>query len=74
MNLSFQEYAYKIADYIDMEYGNIDDGHLSDDEKYSIKNIMTSHYEDNDSANNAANIIVLYLRESRAWMEDNINE
>jgi hypothetical protein len=71
---SFQDYLNKIADYIDMEYGGIDDGYLTDDERHTIKNIVTSHYEADDSINNTASTIALYIRDSRSWMKDNINE
>jgi hypothetical protein len=68
---SFQDYLNKIADYIDMEYGGIDDGYLTDDERHTIKNIVTSHYEDDDSINNTASTIALYIRDSRSWNQEN---
>jgi hypothetical protein len=69
---SFQDYLNKIADYIDMEYGGIDDGYLTDDERHTIKNIVTEHYKADDSINNAASTIALYIRDSRSWNQENI--
>jgi hypothetical protein len=66
-----KEYMYKVADYIDMEYGNVDDGYITDDEKYTIKNIIAAHYDENDSINNTANAVALYIRDSRAWTQEN---
>lgn len=70
----FKEYVLKIADYIDAEYGDNDMKSLSDDEKSTIYQIMFAHHENNDSINNAANIIIFYLRENRSWMEKNITK
>lgn len=73
MQSSLKEYMYKVADYISMEYGDLEqDGHLSDDEKYAVKNIMMAHYDDNDSINNAASNVVVYIRQNRAWMKENL--
>jgi hypothetical protein len=73
MQSSLKEYMYKVADYISIEYGDLEqDGHLSDDEKYAVKNIMTAHYDDNDSINNTAANVVSYIRQNRAWMKENI--
>jgi len=69
--ISLKDYLNKIADYIDSEYGNIDGGHLTDDEKHTIKNIVMAHYEMNDNVSNVANAIALYIRESRSWTKDN---
>ena len=68
---SLKEYMYKVADYIDMEYGNVDDGYLTDDERHTIKNIVTAHYEADDSINNTASTIALYIRDSRSWNQEN---
>ena len=66
-----KEYMHGIADYISMEYGTIDDNKpLTDDEKYVIRQMSLAHYESNDSAANAANYIMEYLRTSRKWVEE----
>lgn len=72
MNLTLQEYTNKIADYIDDEYegGGEELGMLTDDEKWTIRNIVTMHYECSDSINNVANYIMSYLVESREHMND----
>jgi hypothetical protein len=70
---SFQEYLYAVADYISMEYGDIEsDQQLSDDEKWTIKTISTAHYEMGDNASNAANYIMNFLNSSRNWKKENI--
>jgi len=70
--IQFKDYVLKIADYIDHEYGDSDMKSLNDDEKSTIYQIMLSHYNNNDCINNAANIIIFYLRENRSWLEKNI--
>jgi len=70
---SFQEYLHAVADYISMEYGDIEsDQKLSDDEKWTIKTISTAHYEMGDNASNAANYIMNFLNSSRNWKKENI--
>jgi hypothetical protein len=72
--IQFKDYVLKIADYIDHEYGDSDMKSLNDDEKSTIYQIMLSHYNNNDCVNNAANIIIFYLRENRSWLENNLNK
>ena len=70
---SFQEYLYAVADYISMEYGDIEsDQKLNDDEKWTIKTISTAHYEMGDNASNAANYIMNFLNSNRNWKKENI--
>lgn len=72
---SFKEYLHAIADYISMEYGDIEsDQQLSDDEKFTIKTIAMAQYDMGDNASNAANIIMNFLNSSRNWMKENIND
>lgn len=67
-NNDFSVYAGKIADYIDMEYGGFDnDGAMSDDEKYTVKNIIVDNFNKLNSVNNAANDIMTYLRDNNIW-------
>jgi len=70
--IEFKDYVLKIADYIDTEYGDSDMASLNDDEKSTIYQIMLAHYNNLDSINNPANIIIFYLRENRSWLEKNI--
>lgn len=72
MKWTMQEYTNKIADYIDAEYegGASELGMLTDDEKYTIRNMIHIHYECEDSVNNIANYIMSYLVESRHFMND----
>lgn len=72
MNWTMQEYTNLIADYIDAEYegGQQELGSLSDDEKWTIRNMIVIHYEAKDSINNVGNYIMSYLVESREWMND----
>lgn len=73
MTDSLKDYMYKIADYISMEYGDLEqDSPLSKDEKYAVKQIIDAHYRYNDSICNTASTIVNYIRESREWMKENI--
>jgi hypothetical protein len=70
---SFQEYLYAVADYISMEYGDIEsDQQLTDDEKWTIKTISNAHYEMGDNASNAANYIMNFINSSRNWSKENI--
>jgi hypothetical protein len=43
---------------------------LTDDEKYTIRNMIHVHHECEDSVNNTANYIMSYLVESRQFMND----
>jgi len=71
---SFKDFAHEVADYIDAEYDNADMINLNDDERATIKNMLDAHYHFNDSVSNAANYVIRYLRESRAWMENLKND
>lgn len=72
MNWTMQEYTNLIADYIDAEYdgGASELGMLTDDEKYTIRNMIHMHYECGDSINNTANYMMSYLVESRQFLND----
>jgi hypothetical protein len=68
---TLKDYMYGIADYIGLEYGDIENGQpLSDDEKYVIRQMSMAHYESDDSIANAANYIMEYLKTSRKWIEE----
>lgn len=70
---TLKSYIYAVADYLDMEYDGLNqDKDLSDDEKYTIKLMVTSHYELKDSVSNAANYIIDYVRKNRDWKQDNL--
>jgi hypothetical protein len=71
---SFQQYAHKVADYIDAEYGGSEFDGLNDDEKQTIYNMMVAHYHYDGCVSNVANEIVHYLRVSRSYIKENINE
>jgi hypothetical protein len=71
--MKINNYLTYVADYIAMEYGPDDDfEELTMDEKYAIKQMLTSHFELNNSVNNAASDIISYIRENREWMRKNI--
>jgi hypothetical protein len=72
--MKISEYMSSVADYIENEYGPDDDfEELTTDEKYAIKQILTSHFKDyNNSINNAASDVISYIRENREWMRENI--
>lgn len=73
MNDDLKQYMYKVSDYISAEYGGLEqDCNLSDDEKYTVKNIIVSHFQVQDSINNAANNVMAYIKDNRAWMKGNI--
>lgn len=40
----------------------------------TIKHMLHAYYSANNSINNAANYIIQYLRDSRKWMKENIND
>ena len=72
-----QDFTAKVADYIDYEYGEsnaLANESLNDAEKMTIKHMLHAHYSASDSINNAANYIIQYLRDSKQWMRENINE
>lgn len=70
---SFADFMYAVADYIDMEYFDMEkEGRLSDDEKYTIKNIGKTHYESGDNISNTAFYVIRYLTESRNWTKENL--
>ena len=69
---NLQEYTNRIADYIDAEYdkGQSSLGQLTDDEKWTIRNMIQMHHECEDSVNNTANYLMSYLVESRQFLND----
>lgn len=72
MKWTMQEYTNRIADYIDAEYDGSSTklGSLTDDEKWTIRNMIHAHYECEDSVNNTGNYLMAYLIESREWTND----
>jgi hypothetical protein len=72
--MKINEYMSLVADYIDNEYGpDSDFKELTLDEKYAVKRILMSHFEYNNSINNAASDVISYIRDNREWMRENIN-
>ena len=73
MNQKFQEYMQKVADYIHMEYGDSEfNNDMTMDEKYVLKMIGETFYQNNDNPINAANDMMRYLKDNRAWMKHNV--
>jgi hypothetical protein len=73
MNNSFNDYMQKVANYIYMEYGDSEfNNDMTIDEKYVLKMIGETFYNNHDSPSNAANDMMQYLRDNRAWMKENI--
>lgn len=71
----FKEFVHCVADYITDEYDSIDlNNGLTDDEKWTIKNILLAHHEMQDSVNNTANQIISYIKHHRGWMKENCND
>ena len=71
---SFKDFMNAVADYIDNEYYDLKkENPLSDDEKYTIKNIVRTHYESGDNISNTAYYIFQYLTMSRQWIKENID-
>lgn len=68
----FQQYAHKVADYIDAEYGGSEFEGLNEDEKQTIYSMMVAHYHYDGCVSNVANEIVHYLRVSRSYIKENI--
>lgn len=71
---SFSQFMLAVADYIDDEYGGNRSSSLRDltqDERYTIKNMLDDYYAKNDSVNNVANKIMQYLSDNSAWKSDN---
>lgn len=71
---NFNGFAHVVADYIDAEYGASKFEKLNEDEKQNIYNMMMAHYHYDGCVSNVANKIVHYLRVSRSYTKENINE
>ena len=72
-NLSFNQFLLAVADYIDDEYGGNRSSSLRDltqDERYTIKNMLDDYYAKNDSVNNVGNKIMQYLSDNKAWTKN----
>ena len=71
--MKISEYMSLVADYIENEYGpDSDFQELTMDEKYAIKRMLMSHFEYDNSINNAASDVISYIRDNRKWMRENI--
>lgn len=71
--MKISEYMSLVANYIENEYGpDSDFQELTMDEKYAIKRMLMSHFEYDNSINNAASDVISYIRENREWMRKNI--
>jgi DNA-directed RNA polymerase subunit N (RpoN/RPB10) len=71
--MRISEYMSLVASYIEDEYGpDSDFQELTMDEKYAIKRMLMSHFELDNSINNAASDVISYIRENREWMRKNI--
>jgi DNA-directed RNA polymerase subunit N (RpoN/RPB10) len=71
--MKINEYMSLVANYIENEYGPDEDfRELTLDEKYAIKRMLMSHFELDNSINNAASDVINYIRENREWMRENI--
>jgi hypothetical protein len=70
--MKISEYMSLVADYIENEYGPDNDcKELTLDEKYAVKRILMSHFECDNSINNAASNVINYIRENREWKREN---
>ena len=70
--MRISEYMSLVASYIEDEYGpDSDCKELTLYEKYAIKRILMSHFEYDNSINNAASDVISYIRENREWMRKN---
>ena len=70
--MRISEYMSLVADYIENEYGpDSDCKELTLVEKYAIKRILMSHFEYDNSINNAASDVISYIRDNRKWMREN---
>jgi hypothetical protein len=71
--MKITEYMSLVATYIEDEYGpDSDFQELTLDEKYAIRQMLMSHFEYDNSINNAASDVISYIRENREWMRKNI--
>ena len=62
---NFGDYVGAVADYIEKEYNPDDFQNLNDDEKWTIRTMLESHYHYDNAVSNASNDIIHYLRSSR---------
>ena len=73
--MRISEYMSLVASYIEDEYGpHSDCRELSLDEKYAIKRMLMSHFDLDNSINNAASDVISYIRDNRKWMKENNND
>jgi hypothetical protein len=71
--MKINEYMSLVATYIENEYGpDSDCKELTMDEKYAIRQMLMSHFEYDNSINNAASDVISYIRDNRKWMRENI--
>ena len=64
--MKISEYMSLVASYIEDEYlGQMMIKELTLDEKYAIKMMLTFHYQENNSINNAASDAISYIRDNR---------
>lgn len=69
---SIAQYLNGVASYIEFEYGPDEDfEELTFDEKYAIKQILHSHFDLENSINNAAGDVIDYIRSNRKWIREN---
>ena len=73
--MRISEYMSLVASYIEDEYGpDSDCRELTLDEKYAIKRMLMSHFDLDNSINNAASDVISYIRDNRKWMKENNND
>jgi hypothetical protein len=67
--MTLDSFATAIAEYLADEYGDYSTKlDISNDEKYTIKNMVVGFHTKGDSVNNTANEIVSYLRKNRNYI------
>ncbi len=70
--MRISEHMSLVATYIEDEYGpDKDFTELTLNEKYAVKRILMSHFELDNSINNAASDVISYIRDNRKWMREN---
>lgn len=70
--MRISEYMSLVASYIEDEYGpDSDCNELTLDEKYAVKRMLMSHFDLDNSINNAASDVISYIRENRKWKREN---
>lgn len=67
---NFGDYVGAVSNYIEKEYDADQFVNLTDDEKWSIRNIIETDYHYDNHINNSANNVINYLKSNRNLIKE----